>query len=113
MHEIRRVTVDGREYLTNGCTCAPNGNWREACDKHDVRYSIGGGFTARFRADVLLWWDIWMIGARTSPIQAVSHFIVGGVYFAAVRVMGWRFWCYWWGCDSHLQNPDVKPIRIQ
>lgn len=112
MRKARLVVVDGREYLVNGCTCVPDGDWESACDSHDVRYSIGGGFWARARADLLLWRDIWRIGIGKGFPRNTTHFFIGFGYFCGVRSLGWWFWCYWWGCSEREQSPRTQPVDL-
>lgn len=94
--EPRKIVVDGVEYWVNGCTCVWDGDWREACDNHDVRYGQGGLFCRRLRADLLLWWDIWAIGRRKGWLGFVTHFFIGAIYFVGVRLFGWAFWSWRW-----------------
>ena len=79
------------QYKTNGCTAAPDLDFRHCCDKHDVAYQQGGGWVARLVAD-------WRLGRCIRCESRVrGRFLIGFIYFFAVRIFGPIFFAYWWG----------------
>jgi hypothetical protein len=73
-------------FTCDGCTFSPDGmfgiDWREACRWHDWAYRSNARLS-RFRADWYLFRNMRTLGC---PL------FTAGIYFLAVRLLGWRFW---------------------
>ncbi len=76
----------------DGCTSAPDLWYADCCARHDADYTTGTDETgrrisraaadARFRACM----------QRTAAPLPISRRLLPWVYWAAVRVFGWRHW---------------------
>lgn len=71
--------------ITDGCTGAPDGNFKHCCVQHDAYY--GDGSVSRFTADNQLRKCIYKSNTG-NPLSKVWHFGVSIVYFLGVRVFG-------------------------
>ena len=77
---------------TDGCTLAPEFDFRNCCDEHDLTYCKGGSEADRLRAD-----EVFRDCIREKP-----HAILGDLYYLGVRFGGigvlptpWR-WGFGW-----------------
>lgn len=66
-------------FTLDGCTAAPDGNWRSCCDEHDARYRFFGH--SKFKADVHLAKCMW-----SRPGWAAK--VLSPIYFIAVSLFG-------------------------
>src|SRR6185437_2006444 len=95
-------------FTTDGCTGAPDLNFRSCCVTHDRAYWQGGSCEERRNADKAL----------RSCIENAGHRHLASVYFAAVRVGGvpelptpWRWgfgWPYGFGYSQSC-GPSSQP----
>lgn len=74
----------------NGCTAAPNLDFKSCCDDHDRDYAVAGGIVQRFRAD---WRLAKCIICRS---KLLLRYILAPIYFIGVRVGGLLFFDWWW-----------------
>ena len=42
---------DLSEFVSDGCTSFPDGNYRDCCEAHDREYFVGGSWKERWRSD--------------------------------------------------------------
>jgi len=84
--------VPPRECRVDGCTLAPNLDFRDCCDWHDTRYWIGGTREQRRQVDLQF----------RQCIAERDHNILSHLYYFGVRVCGtpylptpWR-WGFGW-----------------
>lgn len=93
----RKIVVDGVEYWVNGCTDAPNFDFENCCNNHDVDYARGGGPWRRLVADWKLGHCIYCVGRARGWLWVIPYAFLSCVYFLGVRLFGWRFFSWWWG----------------
>ncbi len=81
-----------KPFRSDGCTLAPNFDFRHCCTEHDRAYWRGGSREQRRAAD----------RAFRECIEAAGHPMLAKVYYAAVRIAGtpafpvpWR-WGFGW-----------------
>lgn len=85
LSKIGNAVCDGveqacRRVKPNGCTLAPDHNFRSCCDAHDEAYTLQK--VSRLEADMQL----------RDCITAAGHPLKAQVYYAGVRAFGWVFW---------------------
>lgn len=64
----------------DGCTCSPDGNWRDCCDRHDEAYHLG--HITRAQADAAL----------RACMKSKGYIFLPWLYWGAVRLFGRRFY---------------------
>ena len=62
----------------DGCSCAPDGNFRSCCEAHDKAYYQGGSKQERLAAD----------RALRECIRIKGHTIVDDIYYFGTRIGG-------------------------
>jgi len=70
-----------KPFKSDGCSCFPDGNWRDCCISHDKKYWSGGFRKDRRRADAEL---LSCVADRGHPVIAILMYIgvrIGGVAF--------------------------------
>lgn len=85
---IRKLCM---RFKPDGCTIAPDFNFRSCCDQHDMHYRLQ--VASRSEADREL----------RDCIIAHGHPILGWAYWLAVRLFGWLFWK-----DYETRNRQAK-----
>jgi hypothetical protein len=84
-----------RGAVFDGCTGAPDFNFAVCCAEHDCYYQgKAGEKVSRAEADRRLRDCILKKGipSKIGPINYNTNWFLAGVYYAAVRLFGWKFW---------------------
>jgi hypothetical protein len=80
----------------DGCTKAPDFNFKDACDRHDISYAKGGSEADRLNADRQLGNDI----------KAAGHEFLGQIYEKIVNAFGAGHFCYRDAEGKPIERPD-------
>lgn len=96
------------ECRVDGCSMAPDFDFVQCCNNHDVRYWMGGTTSERKAADLEF----------RECIRNSNHRILANIYYYGVRVGGthylptpWRWgfgWDYLHGYDATSHNEDSQ-----
>jgi hypothetical protein len=97
------------KFHTDGCSGAPDLNFRACCETHDLAYWRGGSCRERLEADRQL----------RACIAAAGHPVLSEIYFLGVRAGGvpnlptsWRWgfgWPYGFGYTESCSAPATAP----
>ena len=78
MLSIKKLSQELWNTTTDGCTGVPDGNYCQACHRHDFRYR--NGTVSRAEADALLREDV----------RERGHPFLGWIFWVGVRLFGGR-----------------------
>jgi len=82
--EVKNKWAQARKMSSDGCSGAPDLFWKDCCKEHDFYYRFPKvAKVSRAEADKRL---------RLCMRGKGSGRIVSWTYWAAVRLIGWRFW---------------------
>ncbi len=85
-------------FVSDGCSCFPDGNWLECCNQHDKLYQQGGSPIQRKSADIGL----------LCCVAGKGHPIIAFIMYLGVRVAGlsWLPTPFRWGfgIGKHHRN---------
>lgn len=87
------------DFVSDGCTSAPNGNWKHCCYEHDLLYWIGGTFEDRLTADNRLQMCMNDVGGP------------GHIYYDFVRSAGLTFWSSAWEDQNKTNQLSINEIQ--
>lgn len=82
MSKMKKTLRDIKEFSTDGCTSSPDFDFRDCCIRHDFDY--WGGRVTRKTADKRL----------KECIIENGHPYLARIYYAGVRLFGWRYYKY-------------------
>lgn len=68
-------------FVSDGCSQFPNGDYRDCCVEHDKSYFVGGSWTQRWRADKKLYKCV-------AAKKGFEHKLIAPIMWAGVRVFG-------------------------
>ena len=83
-HTRPRMMQSSEDCIPNGCTAAPDLNFIECCDAHDLCYCKGGSETERYRCDKRFF----------DCVNNKAGVATAWVYYCAVRVFGEPYFDY-------------------
>lgn len=89
------------KYSTDGCSFAPDFNFRDCCVQHDYDYAEHHRESEEKRAEI--------DNEMRLCIKCRAGAIVAWIYWAGVRAFGW--WPYW--CKERRERLTVEEDRAQ
>lgn len=103
MKKYEDLTFAEKDKICNGC--GGKGGWIKPpyatmwdaeCDHHDYGYHKGGSWRDRLVCDAKFWWNLQKDSLSWKwQIHKVIYFSGwSALYFAGVRLAGWRFFNY-------------------
>lgn len=72
------------DYVSDGCSHFPDGDYIECCYNHDKSYFVGGSWTQRWRADKKLYKCV-------AAKDGFKHKLIAPVMWSGVRIFGAPF----------------------
>ena len=78
------VQIIPENFVSDGCSQFPDGDYRDCCVEHDKSYFLGGSWTRRWRADKKLYKCV-------AAKKGFEHQLIAPVMWAGVRVFGVSF----------------------
>ena len=93
------------DFVSDGCSFFPDGNYRACCVEHDKTYYFGGTKQERKDADRLL----------RDCVRAKGHRFLAPAMYLGVRIGGVAFLPtpFRWGFGKKKPQKDVKPAPQQ